>query len=87
MGLAHQELADLLARLKKRSGLSYSEIARRCFTSRSTVHRYCTGTTAPSDYQSVARVAHECGATSSELNALLPSWRAVKATDTVRCGR
>lgn len=75
-GVAGQRLADSLKELKQRSGLSYEELARRTFSTRSTLHRYCTGTTVPADYGIVAAIAKECGASPAELNALLEYWTA-----------
>ncbi|WP_055554002.1 helix-turn-helix domain-containing protein [Streptomyces kanamyceticus] len=70
-----RELAAALAALKERSGLSYQELGRRVFTSRSTLHRYCTGRAAPGDYGLLVRIAEECGAGPEELNELLRHWR------------
>lgn len=72
-----EELADLLLKLKERSGFSYGELARRTFSTVSTLHRYCTGVTVPGDYALIAAMAKECGATPEELNALIEHWRAV----------
>ncbi|MEU1286636.1 helix-turn-helix domain-containing protein [Kitasatospora sp. NPDC005856] len=72
-----RELAAALTRLKDHSGLSYQELARRTFTSRTTLHRYCTGQGIPGGYDVIARFARECGARPDELNALLRSWQAV----------
>lgn len=68
-------LAGLLSDLKQRSGLSYAELARRTYTSSSTLHRYCTGRGHPPDYQLVAMIGQECGASDEELNELLRRWR------------
>jgi len=72
--------ADLLLSLKQRSGLSFSELARRTYTSSSTLHRYCAGRSVPPDYQSVAKIAVECGASDDELNDLLRLWRRSSVT-------
>jgi len=68
--------------LKDRSGLSYAELARRMFTSSSTLHRYCVGTSVPSDYTVVMRFAQECGATAGELAELLRCWMAATGSVT-----
>ncbi|MFJ2770483.1 helix-turn-helix domain-containing protein [Streptomyces sp. NPDC087300] len=70
-----RELAATLADLKERSGLSYQELGRRVFTSRSTLHRYCTGRAVPGEYGLLVRIAEECGAGPEELNVLLRHWR------------
>nr|WP_228046708.1 helix-turn-helix domain-containing protein [Saccharopolyspora sp. HNM0983] len=69
------DLASMLLELKQRSALSYAQLARRTFTSSSTLHRYCTGTSVPADYQTVVRLGEECGASDDELNELLRRWR------------
>ncbi|MEU6712717.1 helix-turn-helix domain-containing protein [Nonomuraea sp. NPDC046802] len=70
-----ESLAELLSELKRRSGLSYAELARRTYTSSSTLHRYCTGRSDPPDYQLVAKIGQACDATDEELNDLLRLWR------------
>lgn len=77
-------LAQLLTALKKRSGLSYSELGRKSHTSSSTLHRYCSGTTVPSDYQTVVGIAAACAATDEELVELLQHWRLATGHATVR---
>ncbi|MCI3223417.1 helix-turn-helix domain-containing protein [Streptomyces sp. NP-1717] len=69
------ELAEVLAGLKERSGLSYQELGRRVFTSSSTLHRYCNGKGTPADFDLVVRIAKECGADAEELNTLLGCWK------------
>ncbi|WP_205660506.1 helix-turn-helix domain-containing protein [Amycolatopsis antarctica] len=81
---ASEGLADLLLALKERSGLSYSELARRTYTSSSTLHRYCLGKGVPGDYQSVAKIAQECGASDDELHELLLRWRRATGPATER---
>ncbi|MGP3984419.1 helix-turn-helix domain-containing protein [Streptomyces sp. KR80] len=71
-----QSLGALLLKLKRRGGVSYAQLARRTYTSSSTLHRYCTGTSVPPDYDVVVRLARECGATPAELNKLLRLWTA-----------
>ncbi|MER6666207.1 helix-turn-helix domain-containing protein [Amycolatopsis japonica] len=75
MAEQRDDLAGLLSALKQRSGLSYAELARRTYVSTSTLHRYCTGRSEPPDYQLVAAIAKECGATDDELNELVRRWR------------
>ena len=68
-------LAHLLVELKKRSGLSYSELGRKAHLSSSTLHRYCSGATVPPDYHTVVGIATACEATDAELVELLRCWR------------
>ncbi|CAM4216517.1 helix-turn-helix domain-containing protein [Kibdelosporangium persicum] len=75
------QLARLLAEVKSRSGLSYSELSKQTHTSTSTLHRYCTGKTVPPDYQTVARIAMACSATDSELTELLRLWRQARSVE------
>ncbi|WP_308402776.1 helix-turn-helix domain-containing protein [Streptomyces sp. AC550_RSS872] len=81
-----RELAAALAALKGRSGLSYQELGRRLFTSRSTLHRYCTGRAVPGDYGLLVRIAEECGAGPEELNDLLRHWRTATGRDQAPTG-
>jgi transcriptional regulator with XRE-family HTH domain len=71
--------AEVLLALRVRSGLSYEELARRTFTSASTLHRYCTGKTMPVDGEVVARIAQACGADPAEAGDLLQRWKATVA--------
>ncbi|MFJ2899517.1 helix-turn-helix domain-containing protein [Streptomyces sp. NPDC087218] len=68
------ELADLLEELKRRSGRSYTALAHRTGLSRSTLHRYCRGTTVPGSFGAVERVARVCGASPAELDRLYRVW-------------
>jgi hypothetical protein len=76
-----RRFADSLHALKQRSGLSYAELARRTYTTSSTLHHYCTGAGLPRDHAIVIAVAKECGAAPDELNALLGHWTAAAADD------
>lgn len=67
-------LADLLARLKDRSGLSYAALARKTNISRSSVHRFCSGAGLPADFGTVERIATACGADKTELDSLYKLW-------------
>lgn len=69
-----EELACHLTALKQRSGLSYSELGRKSHISSSTLHRYCSGTTVPPDYQTVVGIAAACSAGDAELIELLVQW-------------
>lgn len=68
-------LADKLRILKDGSGLSYETLARKCLMSRSSLHRYCAGTTKPADFGSVERIANACGASRADVNDLYRLWR------------
>ncbi|WP_158634153.1 helix-turn-helix transcriptional regulator [Amycolatopsis sp. WAC 04169] len=77
------ELAQLLAALKERSGLSYSELGRKSHISSSTLHRYCSGVTVPPDYRTIAAIATACGAADQELTDLLRHWQVANGKITV----
>src|SRR4051812_39452965 len=55
-------LGDLLEQMKRRSECSYVELARKTFTSSSTLHRYCAGRSVPPDAAVITRLAMACGA-------------------------
>ncbi|MFE5325292.1 helix-turn-helix domain-containing protein [Embleya sp. NPDC056575] len=78
---AGRALADRLAALKGRSGLSYHELGRRVFTSSSSLHRYCSGRAVPPDYDVVVRLAKECGAAPDDVAALLREWSIATGPD------
>ncbi|MCP2337738.1 helix-turn-helix domain-containing protein [Actinomadura rupiterrae] len=82
MGDGAERLAALLSELKERSGLSFAELARRTHASRSTLHRYCTGTSIPDEdkYDIVLAFAKACGATPRELNDLFHHWTLATTT-------
>lgn len=77
-------LAALLSELKERSGFSYTELARRTYTTSSSLHRYCTGRSVPRDYGMVTAIARECGATAEELRVLAVHWAAATADGAAR---
>jgi hypothetical protein len=68
--------ARLLHESKRRSGRTYAELGRLTLTSRSALHRYCTGQDVPSDPEIVARIAKVCGASAREVHDLLEAWLA-----------
>ncbi|MEU9477724.1 helix-turn-helix domain-containing protein [Streptomyces sp. NPDC048191] len=72
-------LAVMLSALKERSGLSYAELARRSYTTSSSLHRYCTGRSVPRDYGTVTAVARACGADAEELRQLAVCWAGAAA--------
>ncbi|GAA0628484.1 hypothetical protein GCM10009547_35160 [Sporichthya brevicatena] len=71
--------ADLLQELRVRSGRSYDDLARATFTSRSTLHRYCTGAGLPVDDDVVLRLGEACGADPGELDDLVRRWKTALA--------
>ncbi|MER5362009.1 helix-turn-helix domain-containing protein [Streptomyces sp. NPDC002785] len=75
------ELAELLEGLKQRSGRSYTALAHRTGLSRSTLHRYCQGTTVPGSFGAVERVARVCGASPAELDRLYRVWSRTTAEE------
>jgi hypothetical protein len=72
--VAGDEFAELLGRLKERSGLSYGVLGKRLHTSTSTLHRYVNGDAVPTDYAPVERFARLCKATPEELVELHRRW-------------
>ncbi|MEV6602074.1 helix-turn-helix domain-containing protein [Actinoplanes sp. NPDC051346] len=74
-----QDLAELLQRLKERTGRSYEALARRANLSRSSVHRYCSGAAVPADFESLSRLARACGASRDELLELHRRWALASA--------
>jgi len=69
-----ERFAARLRALRERSGLSYDALARKAGLSRSSLHRYCAGSSVPQDYGAVHRVATVCGATAAELRELHRLW-------------
>ncbi|MDW6056899.1 helix-turn-helix domain-containing protein [Streptomyces sp. FXJ1.4098] len=69
-----EAFAELLLRLKERSGLSYGALAKRLGMSTSTLHRYCNGSAVPTDYAPVERLARVCRATREEQVELHRRW-------------
>ncbi|ULR54884.1 helix-turn-helix domain-containing protein [Streptomyces deccanensis] len=69
-----ERFAAFLRSLKERSGLSYEALAQRTGSSRSSLHRYCSGSYVPPDYGPVHRFALICGASPTELRELHRLW-------------
>ncbi|WP_419997990.1 helix-turn-helix domain-containing protein [Streptomyces boninensis] len=76
------ELAELLEELRLRSGRSYAALAHRTGLSRSTLHRYCQGTTVPPTFGVIEQVARVSGASPAELDRLYRAWCRATAGDT-----
>jgi len=66
--------ASHLRMLRERAGHSYRALAQRTDVGRSSLHRYCTGSSVPPDYGVVHRIAKACGASSPELRELHRLW-------------
>ncbi|GAA3797856.1 helix-turn-helix domain-containing protein [Streptomyces phyllanthi] len=69
-----ERFAAWLRMLRERAGHSYEALARKTGISRSSLHRYCAGTSVPPDYGVAHRIATVCGATSAELRELHRLW-------------
>ncbi|MFF9340205.1 MULTISPECIES: helix-turn-helix domain-containing protein [unclassified Streptomyces] len=74
-----RELARELSALKNGSRLTFEALATRTGISRSSLHRYCTGTAVPTEFAVVERIAKVCGADRQLLLALHALW--VRATE------
>ncbi|MFI1303052.1 helix-turn-helix domain-containing protein [Streptomyces sioyaensis] len=76
MGAAEEAagVAALLKEWKDRSGYSYGVLAKRLHMSTSTLHRYCNGDAAPTEYAPLERLARLCRATPDELVELHRRW-------------
>ncbi|MFJ7213428.1 helix-turn-helix domain-containing protein [Amycolatopsis sp. NPDC098790] len=70
----YRDLGDRLEQLKAGSGHSYTGIGRKIYLSKSAVHRYCTGVSAPKEFGVVERIALACGASRDEIVALHRLW-------------
>ncbi|MEU3688170.1 helix-turn-helix domain-containing protein [Streptomyces narbonensis] len=71
---ATERFASRLRELRQRADYSYETLAQKTGTSRSSVHRYCTGSSVPQDYGPAHRIAVACGATPAELRELHRLW-------------
>ncbi|MGW6708922.1 helix-turn-helix domain-containing protein [Streptomyces sp. NPDC054956] len=69
-----ESFARAMRELKDRSALSYGALARRLYTSTSTLHRYCNGEAVPAEFAPVDRFARACGATPGEALDLHRAW-------------
>lgn len=69
-----ERFAARLRMLRERAGLSYETLAQKTGISRSSLHRYCSGSSVPQDYGAAHRVATVCGATPTELRELHRLW-------------
>jgi len=63
-----------LRMLKERSGRGFERLGKQAGVSGSSLHRYCTGLSVPSDYRVVHAFAKVCGASAEELRELHRLW-------------
>ena len=75
-----ERFAAFLRSLKERSGLSYEALAQRTDSSRSSLHRYCSGSYVPQDCGPVHRFGVVCGASPRELRQLHRIWAVADAS-------
>lgn len=68
-----ERLAARLRALKCRAGVSYEVLARSTGVSRSTLHRYGTGSL-PASFGHVLAFGRACGATQEELREIHTLW-------------
>ncbi|MEW9530500.1 helix-turn-helix domain-containing protein [Microbispora sp. NPDC049125] len=82
--MTHEEeterFAARLRMLKERAGTSFEALAKQSGISRSSLHRYCSGTKLPVSYGAVHAFAKACGATGEELRELHRLWALAGAT-------
>ncbi|MFJ7064709.1 helix-turn-helix domain-containing protein [Streptomyces sp. NPDC101115] len=69
-----ERFASRLRALRERSDYSYEVLAQKTGISRSSLHRYCTGSSVPQDYGIAHRIATVCGASPAELRELHRLW-------------
>lgn len=69
-----ERFAARLHALRERADYSYEVLAQKTNISRSSLHRYCTGSSVPQDYGAAHRIATVCGATPAELRELHRLW-------------
>jgi transcriptional regulator with XRE-family HTH domain len=69
-----ERFAVQLRTLRERAGLSYGELAKRTGVSKSSLHRYCSGTKFPTSYGVVHTFAKVCGGSGEELRELHRLW-------------
>jgi transcriptional regulator with XRE-family HTH domain len=69
-----ERFAARLRALRERANYSYEALAQKTGISRSSLHRYCAGSSVPQDYGVAHRIATVCGATPAELRELHRLW-------------
>ncbi|MET7453493.1 helix-turn-helix domain-containing protein [Streptomyces sp. NPDC005574] len=69
-----EKFAACLRMLKDRSGRGYDRLGKDAGVSGSSLHRYCSGLSVPTDYRVVHAFAKVCGASTEELRELHRLW-------------
>ncbi|WP_030931418.1 helix-turn-helix domain-containing protein [Streptomyces sp. NRRL S-646] len=69
-----EKFAACLRMLKDRSGRGYDRLGKEAGVSGSSLHRYCSGLSVPTDYRVVHAFAKVCGASAEELRELHRLW-------------
>ena len=69
-----EKFAACLRMLKDRSGRGYDSLGKQAGVSGSSLHRYCSGLSVPTDYRVVHAFAKVCGASGEELRELHRLW-------------
>ncbi|MEU0967052.1 helix-turn-helix domain-containing protein [Streptomyces sp. NPDC005917] len=69
-----EKFAAYLRMLKDRSGRGYDRLGKDAGVSGSSLHRYCSGLSVPTDYRVVHAFARVCGASAEELRELHRLW-------------
>jgi hypothetical protein len=68
------KFAAYLRMLKDRSGRGFERLGKQAGVSGSSLHRYCSGSSVPTDYRIVHTFAKVCGACAEELRELHQLW-------------
>jgi hypothetical protein len=68
------KFAAYLRMLKDRSGRGFDRLGKQAGASGSSLHRYCSGLSVPTDYRVVHSFAKVCGASPEELRELHQLW-------------
>jgi helix-turn-helix protein/putative peptidoglycan binding protein len=68
------KFAAYLRMLKDRSGRGFERLGKQAGVSGSSLHRYCSGSSVPTDYRIVHTFAKVCGASAEELRDLHQLW-------------
>lgn len=74
-----EEFAALLLSMKEQSGRTYEALAKRAGTSRSALHRYCSGQTVPAEFAVLERLGRTMGADRETLLDLHRRWAVAAA--------
>lgn len=69
-----EKFAACLRMLKDRSGRGYDRLGKEAGVSGSSLHRYCSGLSVPTDYRVVHAFAKVCGASAEELREAHRLW-------------